>query len=391
LTLEPLEHRDLLSIHFGPPVSLPVGGTPAAVVVADLNGDRIADVVSGSGNVVNVLVGNGDGTFQPPRTFRAGRAVAALAVGNLNADGIPDIVAGTASKTGVTVLLGNGDATFRPPLTHRLVGGLARAVVLGDFNADGAVDVAVADSSTTEHGIRMLLGAGDGTFFSDQLISNGGQAARFPVSIAAADFNGDGHLDLVTGNSLGSLSVLLGHGNGTFGNPRVLSAPAVTLAVVAADFNGDGFPDLASASAAAAPDAPGLVTVRLGGGDGTFRTATDFAAGLSPLGTVAADFNHDGVTDLATANEGNFIGDPGSVSVLAGNGDGSFQLAQQFPTGLNSVALAAGDFNRDGLPDLAVANQSSGDLSELINTANRPGYLPDARHSFFAHPVRSGD
>src|SRR5262249_22086872 len=160
---------------------------------------------------------------------------------------------------------------------------------------------------------------------------------------------------------------LLGHGNGTFGNPNVLSAPEVTLAVVATDFNGDGIPDLASASAAATPDAPGLVTVRLGNGDGTFGTATAFAAGLSPLGMVAADFNHDGFVDLATANQGNFIGDPGSVSVLAGNGDGSFQSAQQFPTGLNSVALAAGDLNRDGLTDLVVANRSSADLSELIN------------------------
>jgi hypothetical protein len=156
--------------------------------------------------------------------------------------------------------------------------------------------------------------------------------------------------------------VLLGNGDGTFGQTAVTSdAGAAPLALAVADFNGDGNPDLAVTQFDG-----NTVNVLLGNGDGTFQTGPSYTVGSglhsSPFAVAVADFNRDGISDLVTANYNS-----DNVSVLLGNGDGTFQAATNYDTDLNAVSVAVGDFNGDGFPDLAAANHYGDNVSVLRN------------------------
>jgi hypothetical protein len=230
---------------FQPRVDYATGATPTAVAVGDFNGDGNLDLVVASGELDNLglLLGNGDGTFQKVTDLGEGGQFfpTAVAVGDFNRDGRLDIVSTNASGNEVSVLLGNGDGTFQPPVQYG-VDGFPLAVVVGDFNHDGNLDLATVNENSND--VSVLLGNGDGTF----------QAAReyavgfMPVSLALGDFNGDGNLDLVAANSADDdVSVLLGDGSGNFtarmGSPITVSGTPTSVA--AADLNGDGTLDLA--------------------------------------------------------------------------------------------------------------------------------------------------
>jgi hypothetical protein len=255
-------------------------------------------------------------------------AIPIVAIADFNGDGIPDIV--SAPHGGIAISLGNGDGTFAAPLVPNVDSGDGiNAFGVGDFNGDGITDLVVDDEDTGK--LTVLLGKGDGTFAA-------GQTLLFStISIAIADFNGDGKLDMALAGS-SQTTILLGNGDGTFTaapNPPQIG----TSQLVAADFNGDGKIDLALAGSS-------QTTILLGNGDGTFTTAPNPPQiGTSQL--VAADFNGDGKIDLAAVGA--------SVAILAGNGDGTFTTASTFPTGSNAFALVVGDFNGDGKADLAVA------------------------------------
>jgi predicted NUDIX family NTP pyrophosphohydrolase len=208
--------------------------------------------------------------------------------------------------------------------------------------------------------VSVLLGNGDGTF---QAAVNFG-AGSLPLSVAVGDFNGDGVQDLAVANELSAnVSVLLGNGDGTFQAVVNFGAGNFPSSVAVGDFNGDGAQDLAVAN-----NSSNNVSVLLGNGDGTFTAAVNFGAGARPFSVAVGDFNGDGVQDLAVANEGTsaFFTD-GNVSVLLGNGDGTFQAAVNFGAGSNPWSVTVGDFNGDGAQDLAVANHHSANVSVLIN------------------------
>src|SRR6266852_2860168 len=172
-----------------------------------------------------------------------------------------------------------------------------------------------------------------------------------PVSVAIGDFNGDGKLDLAVANSSSrsnTVSVLLGNGDGSFQPQTTFATGSTPTSVAIGDFNGDGKLDLAVANANSAN-----VSVLLGNGDGSFQAQTTFATGFIPESVAIGDFNGDGKLDLAVANGGD-----NNVSVLLGNGDGSFQAQTTFATGTNPQSVAIGDFNGDGERDLAVANNA---------------------------------
>jgi hypothetical protein len=215
------------------------------------------------------------------------------------------------------------------------------SVAIADFNGDGKVDMAVTNGGSNN--VSVLLGKGDGTF---QAAVNY-PAGTNPTSVTVGDFNGDGKLDLaVANNGTNTVSIFLGKGDGTF--QAAVNYPTGTnpTSVAAGDFNGDGKLDLVVANGGS-----GNVSILVGNGDGTFQTRLDYSVASAPRSLAVGDFNGDGKLDLAVANSGS-----GNISIILGNGDGTFQTAVDYPAGPNSNSVAVGDFNGDGKLDLAVAN-----------------------------------
>ena len=376
LRIELCEDRTLPSFLGG--VSFDANAAPQAVVTADLNNDGIADLVvvnqgdaQGAHSGVSVLMGNGDGSFKPAQNLAAGDHPFAVAVGDLQGDGYPDdLVVANSHGNNLTIWVRNSAGVFlpRPAVT---VGSSPESVVLGDFNGDGITDIVVAN--TNSNSLSIIQGDGDGYFEPPQTIALGFS----PRALVTGDFNGDGNLDLAVVGRNGSVNVLLGNGDGTFATGQVLTAGTNPQAIVAGDFNADGLTDLAVANAGS-----NTVSVFLGQGDGTFQAAGDFAAGANPQGLAVGDFNGDGLTDLAVADGGDAMGHGQGVSILFGAGDGTFQLAGSVLAGTLPQAVAAGDFNGDGLTDLAVANNGGNNVSVLLS--NGDGTFFPATPSFDA-------
>ncbi len=332
---------------FQPQVTYAVGSSAVEIVAGDFTGDGHQDLfVSDVAGILWVLPGSGDGTFQPAEALGA-QVTGELVAGDFNGDGRLDL-AGSSE-----ILLGNGNGTFQREQLNA-VGTLPEAIVAGDFNGDGRLDVAVANAG--DNTVSVLLGNGDGTFQPQVTYAVG----SFPDAIVAGDFNGDGRLDLAVVTADDTVSVLLGNGDGTFQPPYAVGSGAV--AVVAGDFNGDGRLDLAVAGTNnndATNTVRGEVSVLLGNGDGTFQAAQQYAVGGYPNSIVAGDFNGDGKLDLAVSDQGNELGgatDPGGVSVLLDNGDGTFEPAVYYAVGPDPSAIVAGDFTSDGRTDLAVSD-----------------------------------
>src|SRR5215472_527305 len=229
------------------------------------------------------------------------------------------------------------------------------SVATADFNGDGKLDLAIATQVSGGPGsVDISLGNGDGTFSPTSSTAVDG----CPCSLAVEDLNGDGKLDLVVANSLDrSITVLLGKGDGTFtfAPVAVVTVGANPTAVVIADFNGDGNLDLAVAKSA-----DNTVSILLGNGDGTFRLVSSPTVRLSSVALAVGDFNGDGTLDLAVASS-----DIEALTVLLGNGDGSFTYAPA-PAAPRSENIVAADFNGDGKLDLAVSNGVDSTVTILL-------------------------
>jgi hypothetical protein len=203
-----------------------------------------------------------------------------------------------------------------------------------------------------------------------------------PSGIAAADLNKDGRMDVVVTNpgdavAKGQVNVIMGNGNGTFKPPVSIAVGVFPVAVAIADLNKDGKLDLIVVNGGQQSEgfSPGSVSVLLGNGNGTFQPAKDFPVGIRPEALAVGDFNLDGKLDVAVVNHGNFgleqPNDPGSVSILLGTGDGSLKPPVNYPTGGSApFSLTAADFDGDGVLDLAIANTDEvngiGSLSILL-------------------------
>jgi hypothetical protein len=422
---------------FKPKVTYPVRGSRGAnaITLADMNNDGALDLIvtqiSGPA-AVQILLGNGDGTFNPARSFSTIGSAVALAVGDFNNDGNLDVAVAQSEKS-IGVFLGNGDGTLQPGFNYAVVGnGHTNSIAVGDFSGDGNIDIV-----TTANSLEIFKGNGDGTFqpaqellksaganqvvawdvngdgesdlvvsdakgiavllnhngqFGQQIISptgalngiftlgdfngdgkidiamsglgillgNGTGHFKIPAAIysdggfsgnlVGADLNGDGNLDLVQVSTLfNDLVLYIGNGNGTLHAPQSFATDGGTsaLAIAAGDFNQDGKLDLAVLDNS-------HISILLGIGNGTFQPTVLNLDTTANKGIIVADFNNDGKLDIADLDYAN--GKTGSVEVFLGNGDGTFQSPLTFDVGYESVAFAAGDFNRDGNLDLAVVD-----------------------------------
>jgi hypothetical protein len=354
------------------PVFLNAGGFGvAAFAVGDFNGDGKPDIVTnnaapygGGGPTLSFLAGNGDGTFQPGQTMNVGETASALAVGDFRGTGKLDLVmASNLSSNTVTVLPGNGNGTFGV-VPSFATGALAFSIAAGDFNGDGKPDLVTAGVA----GIQVLLNNGDGTFHTGPSLFSG-----VASEVVVADFNGDGRPDIAAVTGQGTIEVFLGNGNGTFQAPKVihLGLNDSITALVAGNFVHGGLPDLAAAVQFQTGKIAGAVQVLLNNGNGTFTKGQTINVSGEPEGLVAADFNSDGKTDLATISfQSNGTR---AVAVLLGNGNGTFQAPVFTPTGLAPTSLAVGDFNGDGKPDLVLVDPFDTDESVLVMPGNGDG------------------
>ncbi len=350
------------TLNFESQRTFPTDAAPLGIATGDFNGDGIPDLVTANeaGDDVSVLIGNGDGTFVTPApTYPVGGLAFAVAVGDFNGDGKLDLVVVNQGDDDVSILLGNGDGTFQSQQPYA-VGAQPTSVAVGDLNGDGVPDLAVANGS--DDTVSILLGKGDGTFQTPTTEAVGSQ----PDSVAVADFNGDGKQDLVTANCCdNNVSVLLGNGNGTFQAQQTYDAGDSPYAVAVGDFNNDGIPDLAVTNDDSTGGSLGSVAVLLGSGDGSFGPFHDYATGGVPQSLAVGDFDGDGNQDLAVGNL-----QTNNVGVLLGDGDGSFQTQEAFATGAGPASVAVSDFDRDGKPDIAVPNLFDNTASVLINSTS---------------------
>jgi hypothetical protein len=363
------------------------GLSPSALAVADFNEDGLPDLA-----VAYLRCDSQQPQLDPlncPQEERAGRVVVffgqgaleqdrwsfsekvqrlvvgdfprSLASGDLNNDGHVDLVVGNfgSSSTGsLSIFLNDGQGTFRSRPVFSLEAN-PKDLALGDFNNDGILDVIVTFLNTRQ--VAILRGDGKGGFaYPDKY-----QVGNAPQAVAVGDFNGDGFLDAATANlsQSQSISILLNDKRGGFGaftTARHISIDDAPFDIVAADFNRDGLLDLATSHAAATDS----VMVWLGDGQGNFQLFERFEAGSDPSALAVADFNGDGFLDVAATNGVN-----NSITILFGDGQGQLVDKVALPVGATPIAVVAAQLNRDRLADLIVANQTSNDISILLSRA----------------------
>jgi hypothetical protein len=340
-----------------PVVAFPGNGP---IVAADLNGDGKLDLfLEGDPTVGLVYLGNGDGTFSNTRSYflNAVPHSGGIAMGDFNLDGKPDIAAGS------TVLLSNGDGSFQGVQFGVIPDLASAAIVAGTFDKAGAPAVALLSNQQLATGFA----------YNVYILSNDGKGAlslahtyalQAPgYAIVAADFNGDGNLDLVVFSSgqstnLWGYSVLLGNGDGTFQSPVFYQQNATSnqvFSIVVGDFNNDHKLDLVVDPNVGSPGENTFAYLQ-GNGDGTFAAPVDVFDGGGKV--VGADFNGDGKLDIAAGLVVGAGAGIGQTLIVYGNGDGTFQPAV-FPVSLTSCPRMqfTADLNNDGVPDLVCQSQ----------------------------------
>jgi hypothetical protein len=330
----------------------PTDTTPADVTAADFRNDGNYDVVVATGdNTVSVLLGNGDGTFQAHVEYPVPGHPSAIIHGDFNGDGKMDIATADPYTSQVTVLLGNGDGTFQIHQEYA-VSTEPVALAAADVNGDGKLDIIAVNLKANT--VSVLLGNGDGTFqaHKDYATGNG------PSSVAIGDFNGDGKLDLaVVNNTDATVSILLGNGDGSFQTEVPYPTAVGANSVAVGEFTGNGFLDLAVGTSNK------QVSVLMGNGNGTFQAHKEYSIGANAVAVAIADVNADGKLDLISANYND-----DTVSVLLGNGDGTFKAESIFPTSAGPSGLAIADFKNDGKLDIVTANATANTVSALTDS-----------------------
>jgi hypothetical protein len=366
---------DAANIRFQSPQTI-ANGSPIFMTQGDFNGDGHPDLVvagfpESGGSAVFLFEGLGNGQFAVPVSIFQADWLWQVVTGDFNNDGKLDVAVRIVPNTGsatVVVLLGNGNGTFQPPVTTIIPSSaFPGAIIAGDFNKDGKLDIAVTDNNGD---LQIFPGNGDGTFGVPVIANVGGLIS----GLVAADFNRDGKLDIAlnttpSGSSVNDIQVLLGNGDGTFKSPStVLTTGGAGLesGLAAGDLNGDGIPDLV-----ALEGSPSSAQILLGNGDGTFQEALSYYVSRFPSAVLIRDVTGDGIPDLILACSEYGLAAGGELAVLPGNGDGTFNRPIVSLLGTDASIATAGDYNSDGHLDLALMS----DFTVLIAPGDGKGYF----------------
>lgn len=330
----------------------PIGGTAAATGGAGGAGDVCNNPSTGCPAGTSCVSGrclplqtNPDLTHIAARTFTTGNALTSIVLGDWNGDGLVDVATANSTDSSVSALLGKGDGNFAPRVDY-MVGAAPYSLATCDLNKDKKADLVSANRG--DGTVAVLLGKGDGTFSTDglYLCPNGGSGR----AIACADLNDDGIADVAVLNNNGMLatvSVLLGTGTGKLAAKVDYSTAANPTAIAIGDLNHDGMPDVVTGNYN-----PAHVSVLLGKGDGTLAPHVDRKDPTDGTRSIAiADLNGDGDADLGIGDaEGR--GPPGNFGMNPGNGDGTFEAEISYPPVISGCEVAAGDLDADGRLDL---------------------------------------
>jgi hypothetical protein len=348
------------------PPTYPTGPHPTSAVVANFNSSRYADVAVTTSQGLEIWLNRQGRELVKGPSYPTGPNPYLVKAADFNGDGRTDLA--VATQDGVTIFLGKGNGAFRRAATY---GAGSSSLALGDFNNDGKPDFVVSMAG----GVAVFLGNGDGTF--QVPLSSGAGAGSGPIAVG--DFNHDGRLDLaILDKTNNAVDLLYAIGAGIFGPAIAYPYPSygefVVQSLAVADLNGDGNLDVATgaqnifADSGALP--PGTLSLFFGYSDGTLASPVNFGVTGLPSDIVAADFNRDGRTDLAEANASTVLGMPG-VDVFLASGSNSFEL-NSYSIGAYPTSVAAGDLNGDGAPDLVLVNGDNNSFTVFTNLHGIP-------------------
>lgn len=323
------------------------GNGPSDVVIADLNGDGIRDAATANqvSNDVSIHLGLGNGGFAPPAYIPVGSGPYSIVAGKFNADNHWDLATANSGSNNVSILLGNGNGTFSAPANF-IAGASPISVANGDLNGDGKEDLVVANFGSFFLGtVSILIGNGNGGFVSGTTLRTRTQ----PAAVAITDLNADSFRDIVVANfGSNSISTFYGNGTGAFALNQNVTVGSGPVAVEVTSLNADALPDVIVSNYNS-----DSTTTCTGQQNGTLSCFTSSLIGANPIGTATADYLGSGAVSTAIALSGS-----SRVSVSTG----------QFNVGLNPNAIVADDMNGDGRKDIVTANYSSNDLSVLLNS-----------------------
>ncbi|MBX2968400.1 MAG: VCBS repeat-containing protein [Cyclobacteriaceae bacterium] len=343
---------------------------PSDIAVGDFNKDGNLDVVtcSQTNAEISLLLGSGDGNLGTATSFATGETPRGVAVGDFNNDGNPDVIVScTGTLRQVYIFLGSGDGNFAAPVIIDVTN--VNYVTTGHFNSDTNLDFAVSAGGT----VQPWFGNGTGTAFTPGTAVTGFTIAE-PVK--AYDFDGDGDLDLSSGNAY-----TLNDGNGNFAVRIGLTQTGSELTV--ADLNNDGFPDIV-----ARDNTQNYQNVRvfLGNGTGNFTLLAKFETNVNPRSIQVVDVNNDGFLDAVGIGTN---ATTHSVDILLGDGTGYFSNAiAKFPTAPDPRDMVLGDFNQDGIVDVATSHTVGNFFAVYLGSGNGKFTKTATNHPTGTNPFR---